>query len=177
MESSGFMAWWLHFMAHHILFLWADDRRLLIGRLWPFTTLKAPRRWTVLLGDNISEHHQTSGNVIACPVSLSQFHVRIHGQEWQEDDSLQTYHPLFHICPYWRTFSALKWVHIQLGLSENQLLLLMVFKCSHLGCCPVSLNKSCFCALWSHPYFPRIQKQWVFCRLTEQICCIEFSAR
>lgn len=52
----------------HLVF----EYELLIGSLWPFTTLKAQRRWTVLLGDNISEHHQTSGNVIACPVSLSQ---------------------------------------------------------------------------------------------------------
>lgn len=51
--------------------IWAFDRQILIGSLGLFTTLKAQRRWTVLLGD-ISEHHQTAGNVIACPVSLSQ---------------------------------------------------------------------------------------------------------
>lgn len=52
--------------------IWAFDRQLLMGSLWPFTTLKAQRRGTVLLRDNISEHHQTSGNIIACPEFLSQ---------------------------------------------------------------------------------------------------------
>lgn len=60
------------YCSSHLAFIWAFDRQLLIGSLWPFTIQKAQRRWTVLLRDNISEHHQTSGNVIACPVSLSQ---------------------------------------------------------------------------------------------------------
>lgn len=62
--------------------------------------------------------------------------------------------------------------------SENQWLLLMLFKYSHLECCPVSPNKSCFCARRSRQYFPRIQKQRVCCILTEQISdYIGFSAQ
>lgn len=62
--------------------------------------------------------------------------------------------------------------------SENQWPSLMLFKYSHLGCCPVSPNKSCFCERQSRQYFPRIQKQRVFCILTEQICgYIGFSAQ
>lgn len=81
--------------------------------------------------DNSSDHHQTLGNVIA-----RVFEPALSGsncgftRNWQEDDSLQPHHPLFHIWSYRRMFCAVKWVLIQLGRSENQLLLLMLFKFS-----------------------------------------------
>lgn len=79
-----------------------------------------------------------------------------------------SYHPLFHIWSYRGTF-VLSSEFIFSWDSENQWPSLMLFKYSHLECCPVSPNKSCFCARRSRQYFPRIQKQRVFGILTEQI--------
>lgn len=67
-------------------------------------------------------------------------------------------------------FSPLKGIDIQTGLSEYQWPLLMQFSFSHLGCCPVSLDKNCFCPQW--------QQSWQYSlRIQSNECCFSFFTK